>query len=247
MRYQQTPQQPSQPMPPYTGPQQPMPPMPQYTSPQQPMQYSQPIQPIQQPVPPQTGAQPIITPGGEYTAPLDKDFRKVAGLYFRDTWQMLLGVTGLLLIIFVAVRLATRGYLWGLIFVLLAAIEAELPALRLLPGYLSDLLGKQMTARTGCLHAAVEQSPSLFTRLGLSAKTRYALQDDQGRQFSFTAARGLQQAFGDLEGMEVEIAFLPQSRLMTGIHPVRRTEHLNVYDSARERHLRQVFKEYIPQ
>ena len=224
----------------------PQPPM-QQPMPQPPVQQGAPGMPQQEGYPFQpTGAQPVIPPVQDCPVPLDRGYKRVAGLYMRDSWQMLLGVTGLLLIIFVAVRLATRGYLWGLIFPLLAAVALEIPALRYLPASLMDKLSGNMLVRTIFLQGVELQAPSLLARLGLSSRSRYTLVDEQGRRYFFTAAKGLETAFADLQGMEVEIAFLSKSGLMTGIHPVRRTEHMSVFDSARERHLRQVFQEYLP-
>lgn len=248
---------PSQGMPPQQGGSQPM--MPQGM--QQPMPGMQPVPQgayVQQPVMQQTGPQqPVmpqqqsapqmaVTPTGEGIVPLDRGYRRAAAAYFRDTWQMLLAVLGVLLIVFVAVRLATRGYLWGLIFVLIAALACEVGALRLLPAWLMDVIGGRMLVRTVLLKGVAVQSPSLLERAGLSNKARYALLDDQDRQYFFTADKGLQQNFSELEDAEVEIAFLERSGLMTGIHPVRRTEYLSVMESARERRLCQVFKSYLP-
>ncbi len=225
------------------------------TPPMMPMQTMQPMQqmpPMAPPapqassVPQQTVEQPVMPPFIDCPVPLDKGYRRVAGLYFKDTWQMLLGVTALLLIVFVAVRLATRGYLWGLIFVLIAALAVEAPALRYLPASIVDKLSGKMLVRTVILKGVTVQPASLLALTGLTSKARYALVDDQNRRYFFTADRGLQQSFGDLEGSEVELAFLEKSGLMTGIHPVRRTEYLSVFESARERHLRQVFKDYLP-
>lgn len=258
MRYQQqTPQQPYMPpqgMPPQGMPQQMVPPqgMPQQYVPQQPYMPPQGMQPmpVQEPyapVPEQVPQQaPAAMPQGDCPVPLDRGYRRIAGLYFRDVWQMLLGVTGALVVVFIMVRLATRGYLWGLVFVLLAAVACELPALRLLPALLVDKLSNRMLVRTTALKGVAVQSPSLLERTGLSNRARYALMDEQGRSYFFTADKGLQQSFSDLEGAEVEIAFLEKSGLLTGINPVRRTEYLSVMESARERHLRQVFKDYLP-
>lgn len=251
MRYQQqAPQQspmqpmPQQGMPPYAPSQGAIPPqnMPQGMIPQQGMM---PPQDAPQSMPPQP-VQPAIPQGTECPIPLDRGYRRIAGLYFRDTWQMLLGVTGVLLVVFIAIRLATRGYLWGLVFVLLAAVACELPALRLLPAELLDKLSGRMLVRTGFLRSVEAQSPSLLERAGLSNRSRYALTDDQGHHYFFAADKGLTQNFSDLEGTEVEIAYLAKSGLMTGINPVRRTDYLSVMESARERHLRQVFKDYLP-
>lgn len=241
---------PPQGMPPQQGGQQTMMPQgvqsaPQGTYVQQPvMQQTGQQQPV---VPqPQNTPQMAVTPTGEGVVPLDRGYRRAAAAYFRDTWQMLLAVLGALLIIFVAVRLATRGYLWGLIFVLLAALVCEASALRLIPAWLMDVIGGRMLVRTVLLKGVTVQSPSLLERAGLSNKARYVLLDDQDCQYFFTADKGLQQNFSELENAEVEIAFLERSGLMTGIHPVRRTEYLSVMESARERKLCQVFKSYLP-
>ena len=269
---QQDPMQPVQHMPPRHYPQGMMPPQgmpPQQGAPhpvppsdmQPPMSGTQPapqgtyVQPQvmqqtgpQQPVMPQSQSaqQMAVTPTGEGIVPLDRGYRRVAAAYFRDTWQMLLAVLGALLIIFVAVRMATRGYLWGLIFVLIAALAGEASALRLLPAWMTDVVGGRMLVRTVLLKGVAVQSPSLLERTGLSNKARYALLDDQDRRYFFTADKGLQQNFSELEDAEVEIAFLERSSLMTGIHPVRCTEYLSVMESARERRLCQVFKAYLP-
>lgn len=220
---------------------------------QQPQQ--SPMQPVPQQMPPavppqavpqQTSEQPVAPLSMDCPVPLAKGYCRIAGLYLKDTWQMLLGLIGLLLIVFIAVRLATRGYLWGLVFVLLAALFMEAPALTLVPASLMDKFSGQMMVRTAFLKSVELQSPSLLARLGLSAKARYALVDTNDRRYLFTADKGLPQTFADLEGMEVELAFLFKSGLMTGIHPIRRTEYLSVLESARERHLRQVFKDYLP-
>lgn len=214
---------------------------------QPPVQQVPPIAPPQQPyAQQQTAEQPVVPVYVDCPVPLDSGYRRVAGLYFRESWQMLLGVLCILAIVFIAVRIATRGYLWGLVFVLAAALAAELPALRYVPACIADKLSGQMLVRTVHLSGVTEQPPSLMSRIGLSAKARYALVDDRNRRYLFTAAKGLQQGFTDLEGAEVEIAFLAASQVMTGIHPVRRTEYLSVMESARERHLRQVFKDYLP-
>lgn len=257
MRYQQqTPQQPYRPPMPQQGmqPQQQVMPQgmpPQYMpqpgmQPMQPAQMQQPYAPMPGEIPQQIPAEQPAMPQGDCAVPLDRGYRRIAGLYFRDVWQMLLGVTGALIVVFIVVRLATRGYLWGLVFVLLAAIACELPALKLLPALLMDRLSNRMLVRTTALRSVAVQSPSLLERTGLSNHARYALMDEQGRSYFFTADKGLQQSFSDLEGAEVEIAFLEKSGLLTGINPVRRTEYLSVMESARERHLRQVFKDYLP-
>lgn len=254
MRYQQqTPQQPYRtPMPQQGMPQQ-QPVMPQGMQPQyipqqgmQPVQVQQPYAPMQSEVPQQIPAEQPAMPQGDCAVPLDRGYRRIAGLYFQDVWQMLLGVLGALIVVFIVVRLATRGYLWGLVFVLLAAMACELPALKLLPALLVDRLSNRMLVCTTALRSVAVQSPSLLERTGLSNRARYALMDEQGRSYYFTADKGLQQSFSDLEGAEVEIAFLEKSGLLTGINPVRRTEYLSVMESARERHLRQVFKDYLP-
>ena len=251
-------QQPSQPVPPvqpgqqpYAQPgQQPSQPMPPVQPGQQP--YAQPAQPVQQPVAEQP-SQPIppvqpMEPGPDGTTaiPLEKAYRRIAGLYIRDTWIMLAALLAVLAVIFIIVRLATRGYLWGLIFVLMAAVAAEFPALRLWVISLTDLSGGRMLVQTAVLQSLTEDAPGLLSRLGLSSRARYCLQDDQGRSYHFTAEKGLTASFSDLEGAEAEIAYLEHSRLMTGLSPVRRTEHMSVMDSARERHLRLVFREYLP-
>lgn len=257
MRYQQqTPQQPYRPPMPQQGmqPQQQVMPQgmpPQYMpqpgmQPMQPAQMQQPYAPMPGEIPQQIPAEQPAMPQGDCAVPLDRGYRRIAGLYFRDVWQMLLGVLGALIVVFIVVRLATRGYLWGLVFVLLAAIACELPALKLLPALLADRLSNRMLVRTTALRSVAVQSPSLLERTGLSNRARYALMDEQGRSYFFTADKGLQQSFSDLEGAEVEIAFLEKSGLLTGINPVRRTEYLSVMESARERHLRQVFKDYLP-
>ena len=151
-----------------------------------------------------------------------------------------------LIAVFVVVRLATRGYLWGLAFVLLAVLALEFTALQRWFVTLADKAGGQMLVRATYLQGVMEDAPSILARLGLSNRTRYRLMDDQGRAYLFTADKGLVQSFGDMEGAEVEIAYLERSHLMTGLHPVRRQEHMSVFDSARERHIRQVFKEYLP-
>ena len=261
----QQPQQPGQP--PYAQPQQQYaPPMQQqYSLPMQPVQpvqqqYSQPMQPVQQqysqpmqpvaeqpsqPMPPmQQPAEP--GPDGTTAIPLEQPYRRIAGLYIRDTWIMLAALLAVLAVIFIIVRLATRGYLWGLVFVLIAAVAAEFPALRLWVSSLTDFSGGRMLVQTAVLQSVTEDTPGLLSRLGLSSRARYCLRDDQGRSYHFTAEKGLTASFSDLEGAEAEIACLEHSRLMTGISPVRRTEHLSVMDSARERHLRLVFRDYLP-
>ena len=91
-----------------------------------------------------------------------------------------------------------------------------------------------------------EASPGLLSRVGLAARARYCLKDGQGNSYCFTAEKGLAASFGEMEGAEVEVAYLPRTHLMTGLSPVRRTEQLSVMESARERHLRQIFREYLP-
>ena len=229
----------------------------QYSQPMQPVQpmqqqYSQPMQPVQpvaeQPSQPMTPVQQPMEPGPDGTTaiPLEKPYRRIAGLYIRDTWIMLVALLAVLAVIFIIVRLATRGYLWGLIFVLAAAVAAEFPALRLWISSLTDFSGGRMLVQTAVLQSVTEDAPGLLSRLGLSSRARYCLRDDQGRSYHFTAEKGLTASFSDLEGAEAEIAYLEHSRLMTGISPVRRTEHLSVMDSARERHLRLVFRDYLP-
>ena len=239
----QQPQQPGQQ--PYAPQQQ------QYAPPMQ-QQYSQPMQPVQpvteQPSQPMTPVQQPMEPGPDGTTaiPLEKPYRRIAGLYIRDTWIMLAALLAVLAVIFIIVRLATRGYLWGLIFVLIAAVAAEFPALRLWVSSLTDFSGGRMLVQTAVLQSVTEDTPGLLSRLGLSSRARYYLRDDQGRSYHFTAEKGLTASFSDLEGAEAEIAYLEHSRLMTGISPVRRTEHLSVMGSARERHLRLVFRDYLP-
>ena len=229
-----------QPVPPYGQPGQPVP--------QQPSQPMPPVQPVpEQPSQPMTPVQPMAPgPDGATVIPLEKPYRQIAGLYIRDTWIMLAALVAVLLVIFVIIRLATRGYLWGLIFVLIAAAAAEFPALRLWVSSLTDLSGGRMLVYTAVLQSVTEDPPGLLSRLGLTSRTRYCLRDDQGRSYHFTAEKGLTAAFSDLEGAEAEIACLEHSRLMTGLSPVRRTEQLSVMDSARERHLRLVFRDYLP-
>ena len=197
-------------------------------------QYSQPMQPVQQPA-----------PGGVAPAAPDGRGRHAAGLFIRDTWVMLAALVAVLLVIFVMVRLATRGYLWGLIFVLMAAVAAEFPALKVWISSLADLSGGQVQVQTGALAGIAEVAPGLMSRLGLSTRARYCLTDDQGRSYYFTAEKGLAASFGEVEGAEAELACLPHSRLLTGLNPIRRTEQLSVMDSARERHLRQIFRDYL--
>ena len=264
----QQPQQPGQP--PYAQPQQqyappmqqqysqPMQPVQQqYSQPMQPVQpvqqqYSQPMQPVQpvaeQPSQPMPPVQQPMEPGPDGTTaiPLEQPYRRIAGLYIRDTWIMLAALLAVLVVIFIIVRLATRGYLWGLVFVLIAAVAAEFPALRLWVSSLTDFSGGRMLVQTAVLQSVTEDTPGLLSRLGLSSRARYCLRDDQGRSYHFTAEKGLTASFSDLEGAEAEIACLEHSRLMTGISPVRRTEHLSVMGSARERHLRLVFRDYLP-
>ena len=91
-----------------------------------------------------------------------------------------------------------------------------------------------------------EESAGLLTRLGLSSQARYRLTDTQGQCYFFTADKGLEGFVDDLTGAEVEVAYLQHSRLMTGLSPVRRMNQLTVMESARERHLRQVFRDYLP-
>ena len=239
----QQPQQPGQQ--PYAPQQQ------QYAPPLQ-QQYSQPMQPVQpvaeQPSQPMPPMQQPMEPGPDGTTaiPLEQPYRRIAGLYIRDTWIMLAALLAVLAVIFIIVRLATRGYLWGLIFVLIAAVAAEFPALRLWVSSLTDFSGGRMLVQTAVLQSVTEDTPGLLSRLGLSSRARYCLRDDQGRSYHFTAEKGLTASFSDLEGAEAEIAYLEHSRLMVGISPVRRTEHLSVMDSARERHLRLVFRDYLP-
>lgn len=240
--------------PPMQGPGQPYA-QPGQPAPQQPapQPYAPPVQAEQQPLSqqpsqPMTPLQPPMAPGpdGATAIPLEQPYRRIAGLYIRDTWIMLAALAAVLLVVFVIVRLATRGYLWGLIFVLIAAVAAEFPALRLWVSSLADFSSGRMLAQTVSLQRVTEDAPGLMSRLGLSSRARYCLWDDQGRSYHFTAAKGLTAAFSDLEGAEVEIAWLEHSRLMTGLSPVRRTEQLSVMDSARERHLRLVFRDYLP-
>ncbi|MGN0746284.1 MAG: hypothetical protein ACI4ML_06405 [Aristaeellaceae bacterium] len=250
---------------PYAQPGQPL----EQPYPQQAQQpYAQPGQPLEQPYPQQAqqpygqqgqpmeqpyGQQgqpvpptPEARPDGAAAVPLDRHYRQVAGLYFRDTWVMLATLLAVLVVIFIIVRMATRGYLWGLIFVLLAAVAAEFPALQLWARSLADLSGGQMLVRTVTLQGVTEASPGLLSRVGLAARARYCLKDEQGNSYCFTAAKGLASSFGEMEGAEVEVAYLPRSGLMTGLSPVRRAEQLSVMESARERHLRQIFREYLP-
>ncbi|MGN0778114.1 MAG: hypothetical protein ACI4MJ_03120 [Aristaeellaceae bacterium] len=220
----------------------------QFSQPMQPgqQQFSQPIQPRQQPL-----AQPMQPPVAQDTAqttavPISKEYRKRAGLYTRDSWWMLAILLAILLVIFIVVRMATRGYLWGLIFVLLAAVAVESPALRLWVISLMDLPSREMMAHPVILQSITEESAGLLTRLGLSSRARYRLTDTQGQSYFFTAEKGLEGFVDDLTGAEAEVAYLQHARLMTGLNPVRRASQLTVMDSARERHLRQVFRDYLP-
>ncbi|MGN1021631.1 MAG: hypothetical protein ACI4O7_14810 [Aristaeellaceae bacterium] len=230
---------------------QPMQPYPQNAQPME-QPYGQPMQPYPQgaqPMDPQQ-SQPLqpLQPAPEgMTAPApDSRARRAAGLYIRDTWIMLAAVLAVLVVIFIIVRMATRGYLWGLIFVLIAAVAAEFPALKLWITSLGDLSGGQLLVQTATLADIAEVTPGLLSRLGISARARYRLTDDQGRSYYFTAEKGLAASFSDLEGAEAELACLPHSRLLTGLNPIRRTEQLSVMDSARERHIRQIFHDYLP-
>ncbi|MGN0972876.1 MAG: hypothetical protein ACI4OY_13035 [Aristaeellaceae bacterium] len=208
--------------------------------------YPQQGQPMEQPYAQPVQPTPEAGPDGAAAVPLEQHYRQVAGLYFRDTWVMLAALLAVLVVIFIIVRMATRGYLWGLIFVLLAAVAAEFPALQLWVRSLTDFSGGQMLVRTATLQGVAEAAPGLLSRVGLAGRARYCLKDEQGNSYYFTAEKGLAASFGEMEGAEVELAYLPHSHLMAGLSPVRRVEQLSVMDSARERHLRQIFREYLP-
>ncbi len=245
---------PQQPMGYPGNPTQPMPPVQQpgpYTAPMQPVpgQYTGSMQPMQQGYVPEP--QPAYPPqpqpaAGESTIPLTPALRRAATRYFHDSGLMLAVVTAVLIVIFIVVRLATRGYLWGLIFVLAAALVLEGHALQLLAQYLSDRVAGRATVRTVRLSGISTDVPSLLARLGLSARARYILTDESGAAYRFTAERELLSTLGDLGGAELEIAFLDRSRLLAGLSPIRAGEFQTVLESARERQLRQIFRDYLP-
>ncbi len=245
---------PQQPMGYPVNPTQPMPPVRQpgpYTAPVQPIpsQYTGPMPPMQQGYAPepQPAYPPQPQPGsGDSAMPLTPALRQAASRYFHDTGLMLAMVMAVLIVIFIVVRLATRGYLWGLIFVLAAALVLEGHALQLFMQYLSDRVAGRATVRAVHLSGISTDTPSLLSRLGLSARARYILTDESGTAYRFVAERELLSTLGDLGGAELELAFLERSHLLAGLSPIRAGEFQTVLESARERQLRQIFKDYLP-
>lgn len=239
------PMQPMQPMPgQYTAPMQPVQPAPgQYTAPMQPVpgQYTAPVPPVQQGYPDQSAA-----PSGDGSLALTPALRRAATRYFHDTGMTLGVLMAALIVIFIVVRLATRGYLWGLVFVLAAALVLEGHALQLLFQYVSDRMAGQARSRVIRLQGISTDAPSLLSRLGLSAQAQYILTDETGGTYRFVAEKNLLGSLGDLSGAEMEIAYLERSRLLAGLSPIRAGEFQTVLDSARERQLRQIFRDYLP-